>query len=55
MEFERRLKLKNIKFKFSQKLLRKIIEHLLAVQIGEELVQIPPSETQQKIFEIFEN
>ena len=55
MEFERRLKLKNIKFKFSQKLLRKIIEHLLAVQIGEELVRIPPSETQQKIFEIFEN
>ena len=55
MEFERRLKLKNIKFKFSQKLLRKIIEHLFAVQIGEELIQIPPSETQQKIFEIFEN
>ena len=55
MEFERRLKLKNIKFKFSQKLLRKIIEHLLAVQIGEELIQIPPSEIQQKIFEIFEN
>ncbi len=55
MEFERRLKLKNIKFKFSQKLLRKIIEHLLAVQIGEELIQIPPSEIQQQIFKIFEN
>jgi len=55
MEFERRLKAKNIKFKFSQKLLRKIIEHLLAVQIGEEIIPIPPSEIQQKIFEIFEN
>jgi len=55
MEFERRLKEKNIKFKFSQKLLRKIIEHLLAVQIGDEIIPIPPSEIQQKIFEIFEN
>ena len=55
MEFERRLKTKNIKFNFSQKLLRKIIEHLLAVEIGQELIQIPPSEIQQKIFEIFEN
>ena len=55
MEFERRLKLKGIKFKFSQKLLRKIVEHLLAVQIGEEVIPIPPSEVQQKIFGIFEN
>jgi len=55
MEFERRLKNKDIKFKFSQKLLRKIIEHLLAVQIGEDIIPIPPSEIQQKIFQIFEN
>jgi len=55
MEFERRLKLKKISFKFSQKLLRKIIEHLLAVQIGEKIIPIPPSEIQKKIFEIFEN
>ena len=54
MEFERRFKLKNIKFKFSQKLLRKIIEYLLVVQIGEEIILIPPSDIQQKIFEIFE-
>ena len=55
MEFERRLKAKNIKFKFSQKLLQKIIEHLLAVEIGKKIIPIPPSEIQQKIFEIFEN
>jgi transposase len=55
MEFERRLKLKNIKFKFSQKLLRKIIEHFLAVQIGGDIIPIPPSEIQQKLFQIFEN
>lgn len=55
MEFERRLKLKNIKFDFSQKLLRKIIEHFLAVQIGEETIPIPPSEVQKQVLKIFEN
>jgi len=55
MEFERRLKLKNIKFKFSQKLLRKIIEHFLAVQIEDEIIPIKPSKIQQKILQIFEN
>ena len=55
MEFERRLKLKNIKFKFSHKLLRKIIEHFLAVQIGDETIPIPPSDVQKRILEIFKN
>ena len=55
MEFERRLKIKGIKFKFSQKLLKKIIEHILAVEIGNEIIPIPPSPIQRKIFEIFEN
>ncbi len=54
MEFERRLKLKNIKFKFSQKLLRKIIEYFLAVRIEDKIIQIKPSEVQRKILEIFE-
>ena len=54
MEFERRLKLKGIKFKFSQKLLRKIIEHFLAVQMGEETIPIPPSDVQKRVLEIFE-
>jgi len=55
IEFERRLKLKNIKFDFSQKLLRKIIEHLVALKIDDELLPINPSPIQQKILKIFEN
>ena len=55
MEFERRLKLKNIKFDFSQKLLRKIIEHFLAIRINGKTIPIKPSEIQQKILQIFEN
>ena len=54
MEFERRLKLKNIKFNFSQKLLRKIIEHFLVVKIGEKTIPIKPSEIQQQILKIFD-
>ena len=53
-EFERRLKLKNIKFKFSQKLLRKIIEYFLVVKIGDKVVPIKPSEIQQQILKIFD-
>jgi len=55
MEFERRLKLKNIKFNVSQKLLRKIIEHFLAVKIDDKTIPIKPSEIQQQILKIFEN
>ena len=55
MEFERRLKLKGIKFDFSQKFLRKIIEHFIAVKIDDELVPINPSPIQQEILKIFEN
>ena len=55
MEFERRLKLKGIKFDFSQKLLRKIIEHLVALKVDDELLPINPSPIQQKILKIFEN
>ena len=54
MEFERRLKAKNIKFKFSQKLLRKIIEYFLVVKIGDKIIPIKPSEVQQKILKIFD-
>ena len=54
MEFERRLKLHNIKFDFSQKLLRKIIEHFLAVKIDDEIIPIKPSPIQQEILKIFE-
>ena len=54
MEFERKLKLKNIKFNFSQKLLRKIIEHFLVVKIGERTIPIKPSKIQQQILKIFD-
>jgi len=54
MEFERRLKLKNISFKFSQKLLRKIIEYFLVVKIGNKIIPIKPSEIQQEILKIFD-
>jgi len=54
MEFERRLKLKNISFKFSQKLLRKIIEHFLVVKIGKKIIPIKPSKVQQQILKIFD-
>jgi len=55
VEFERRLKLKSIKFDFSQKFLRKIIEHFIAFKIDDELLPINPSPIQQKILKIFEN
>ena len=55
MEFERRLKLKGIKFDFSQKFLRKVIEHLVALKIDDELLPLNPSPIQKKILKIFEN
>lgn len=54
-EFERRLKLHNVKFNFSQKLLRKIIEHFIALKIDNELLPINPSPIQKQILKIFEN
>jgi hypothetical protein len=54
IEFERRLKQNNIKFGFSQKLLRKIIEHFLVIKIGDKIIPIKPSEIQQQILKIFE-
>ena len=52
-EFERKLKLKDIEFDVSQKLLRKIIEHFLAVKINGKVIPLKPSKIQQKILEIF--
>ena len=54
-EFDRRLKQKDIKFNFSQKLLRKIIEHFTALKIDDELLPINPSPIQKQILQIFEN
>jgi hypothetical protein len=54
-EFDRKLKINNIKFEFSQKLLRKIIEHLFAIKIDDELIPIRPSKIQQQILDAIGN
>ena len=54
-EFERKLKLNNITFDFSQKLLRKIIEHLIAVKIDDEIIPINPSGVQKQILDAIKN
>ena len=54
-EFERKLKLNNITFDFSQKLLRKIIEHLIAVKIDDEIIPINPSGVQKQILDVIKN
>ncbi|MGJ0359302.1 hypothetical protein NG785_06545, partial [Aliarcobacter cryaerophilus] len=51
-EFERKLKINDVKFNFSQKLLRKIIEHLIALKIDDEIIHINPSEIQKQILDI---
>lgn len=51
-EFERKLKLNDVKFNFSQKFLRKIIEHIIAVKIDDEIIPINPSEIQKQILDI---
>jgi len=50
-EFERKLKINNVKFNFSQKFLRKIIEHLIAIKIDNEIIPINPSEIQKQILD----
>jgi len=54
-EFERKLKLNNITFDFSQKLLRKIIEHLIAIKIDDEIIPINPSGVQKQILDVIKN
>lgn len=51
-EFERKLKLNDVKFDFSQKFLRKIIEHIIAVKIDDEIIPINPSDIQKQILDI---
>jgi len=53
-EFEKRLKEKDIKFDFSQKFLRKVIEHFLALKLDGEIIPINPSKIQKQILKIFE-
>jgi len=50
-EFERKLKINNVKFNFSQKFLRKIIKHLIAIKVDDEIIPINPSEIQKQILD----
>jgi hypothetical protein len=54
-EFERKLKINNIEFDFSQKFLRKVIEHFIALKVDDDILPINPSNIQQKILQIFKN
>ena len=54
-EFERKLKKNHVQFNFSQKLLRKIIEHLIAVKIDNEIIPINPSHIQKQILDAIQN
>ena len=55
MEFERRLKLKNIKFKFSQKLLRDIIKHMHAIDVQGKLLYLAFDDVQQTVYDVARN
>ena len=50
-EFERRLKKKSIKFDFSQRFLRKVIQHLSALKLDNEIIPINPSDIQRQILD----
>jgi transposase len=54
-EFERKLKLNNVTFNFSQKFLRKIIEHFIALKIDDEIIPINPSDIQKQILDAIKN
>ena len=54
-EFERKLKLNDVKFNFLQKFLRKIIEHLIALKIVDEIIPINPSDIQKQILNAIKN
>lgn len=54
-EFERKLKINNVTFNFSQKFLRKIIEHFIALKIDDEIIPINPSDIQKEILDAIKN
>ena len=51
-EFDRRLKQKDIKFDFSQKLLRDIIKHMFALEVNGTLLHLKFDEVQQIVYDI---
>ena len=51
-EFERRLKQRDIKFDFSQKLLRDIIKHMFALNRNNKFLHLKFDEVQQLVFDV---
>ena len=49
------IKSNDIEFSFSQKFLRKIIEHLIALKIDDEIIPINPSDIQKQILDAIKN
>ncbi|MBD3842891.1 MAG: IS1634 family transposase [Campylobacterales bacterium] len=54
-EFDSKLKENDIKFKFSQKLLRDIIKHMFALRINGKLVYLKFDEIQQQVYDAIKN
>ena len=54
-EFERKLKINGVKFEFSQKLLRDIIKHMMAIRTNGELVYLKFDEIQQSVLDAIYN
>jgi transposase len=50
-EFERKLKINGVTFEFSQKLLRDIIKHMMAIKINGELMYLIFDEIQQSVLD----
>jgi hypothetical protein len=50
-EFERKLKIHGVKFEFSQKLLRDIIKHMMAIKTNGELVYLKFDDIQQSVLD----
>ena len=55
IEFERKLKLKGIKFDFSQKLLRDIIKHMHALDVEGKLLYLKFDDVQQIVYDAVRN
>jgi transposase len=49
-EFESKMKDNDIKFNFSQKLLRDIIKHMFAMRVGDQLVYLKFEDIQQQVY-----
>jgi hypothetical protein len=54
-EFERKLKINGVTFEFSQKLLRDIIKHMMAIKTNGEVVYLKFDEIQKSVLDAIYN